>query len=259
MPLTKAGLEDVVAANSAICDIIGGEGKLTYRGIDIHELALHSSFEETTYLLWFGSLPAEASLRQFSADLAARRRLPDEIIALVRRLPSHARPMDLLRTAVSALPLYASPVPQGADPTVERATRVTAQMATIVAACEQIRRGHEPVEPPREGSHAESFLRMLFGREPDRLAVRAMDLALILHADHELNASTFAARVTAATLADIDAAVVAAIGALSGPLHGGANEQVMRMLQAIGEPSRAEAHVAELPQRLDFADRLPAR
>jgi len=246
MPLTKAGLEDVVAANSAICDIIGGEGKLTYRGIDIHELALHSSFEETTYLLWFGSLPAEASLRQFTADLAARRRLPDEIIALVRRLPSHARPMDLLRTAVSALPLYAPPVPQGTDPTVERATRVTSQMATIVAAFEQIRRGHEPVEPPREGSHAESFLRMLFGGEPDRLAVRAMDLALMLHADHELNASTFAARVTAATLADIDAAVVAAIGALSGPLHGGANEQVMRMLQEIGEPSEAEAHVAEL-------------
>jgi citrate synthase len=116
-------------------------------------------------------------------------------------------------------------------------------MATIVAAFQQARRGRQPLEPAREGSHAESFLRMLFDAEPDRLAVRAMDLALILHADHELNASTFAARVTAATLADIDAAVVAAIGALSGPLHGGANEQVMKMLQAIGEPSRAEAHV----------------
>jgi citrate synthase len=246
MTTAKAGLEDVVAANSAICEIIGSEGKLTYRGIDIHELARHSSFEETTYLLWFGSLPAEASLRQFSADLAARRRPPQEIIGLIERFPGHGRPMDVLRTAVSALPLFAPPVPPGPEADVERAMRVTAQMATIVAAYEQVRRGRKPVEPEGEGSQAESFLRMLFGAEPDRLAVRAMDLTLILHADHELNASTFAARVTAATLADIDAAVVAAIGALSGPLHGGANEQVMRMLQAIGEPSRAEGHVADL-------------
>src|SRR5437899_10749594 len=134
MPSTKAGLEDVVAANSAICDIIGGEGKLTYRGIDIHQLARHSSFEETTYLLWFGSLPAEPSLRQFTADLAARRRLPEEITLLVKRLPPQARPMEVLRTAVSALPLFAPPLPQGADATVERAMRVAAQIPTIVAA-----------------------------------------------------------------------------------------------------------------------------
>src|SRR2546430_16489107 len=133
MPLTKAGLEDVVAANSAICDIIGGEGKLTYRGIDIHELALHSSFEETTYLLWFGSLPAEAALRQFTADLAARRRLPAEITLLVKRLPPQARPMEVLRTAVSALPLFVPPGPRGADATVERATRVPGPLPTIVA------------------------------------------------------------------------------------------------------------------------------
>src|SRR5437899_4059069 len=181
MTTAKAGLEDVVAANSAICEIIGSEGKLTYRGIDIHELARHSSFEETTYLLWFGSLPAEASLRQFSADLAARRRLPQEVIGLIERFPRHSRPMDVLRTAVSALPLFAPPVPPGPEADVERAMRVTAQMATIVAAYEQVRRGRKPVEPAREGSQAESFLRMLFAAEPDRLAVRAMDLALTLH------------------------------------------------------------------------------
>src|SRR5437899_3264066 len=134
MTTAKAGLEDVVAANSAICEIIGSEGKLTYRGIDIHELARHSSFEETTYLLWFGSLPAEASLRQFSADLAARRRLPQEVIGLIERFPRHGRPMDVLRTAVSALPLFAPPVPPGPEADVERAMRVTAHMATIVAA-----------------------------------------------------------------------------------------------------------------------------
>src|SRR5213082_1774601 len=247
MATTKAGLEDVIAANSAVCDIIGAQGKLTYRGIDIHDLARNSSFEETAYLLWFGVLPPREALQQFNEELASHRALPTQVLTLMKDFPRSATPMDALRTALSALAFYD---PQAHDASREaniaKATRVTAQTATIVAAYEQIRRGREPVRPDTGGSHAESFLRMLFGREPDRLAVRAMDLALILHADHELNASTFAARVTAATLADIDAAVVAAIGALSGPLHGGANEQVMRMLQAIGEPSRAEAHVAEL-------------
>jgi 2-methylcitrate synthase len=246
MPMTKAGLEDVVAANSAICEVIGSEGKLTYRGIDIHELATHSSFEETTYLLWFGHLPERGTLEGFTAELAADRHVASEVIALMKAFPKTARPMDALRTAVSALAFYD---PQGQDTSppanLARAGRLTAQMATLVAAYENSRKGREPLAPTASGSHAANFLRMLFGQEPDPVAVRAMDLALILHADHELNASTFTARVTAATLADLHAAIVSAICSLSGPLHGGANEQVMKMLKTIGEVGRVEGYVTE--------------
>lgn len=246
MPLTKAGLEDVIAANSAICEIIGPEGKLTYRGIDIHDLAQHSSFEETTYLLWFGHLPEPGALEGFAAKLAASRQVPREVIALMKAFPKSVRPMDALRTAVSALAFYDPKTPDDSrEANVAKATRLTAQMATLVAGFENIRKGREPVAPATTGSHAASFLRMLFGQEPDPLHVRALDLALILHADHELNASTFAARVTAATLADLYAAIVSAICALTGPLHGGANEQVMKMLKTIGEVGRVEAYVTE--------------
>lgn len=244
--MTKGGLEDVVAANSAISDIIGAEGKLTYRGIDIHDLARHSSFEETIYLLWFGSLPTREALHDLSAQLTSHRVLPPQIRSLMKDYPRSATPMDALRTTLSALAFYDPHAHDSSrDANVEKALRVTAQTATIVAAHEQIRRGREPVEPDEAGSHAENFLRMLFNAEPDPLFVRAMDLALILHADHELNASTFAARVTAATLADMYSAIVSAIGALAGPLHGGANEQVMKMLLKIAEPSRVEAYIGE--------------
>jgi len=255
MPVSKGGLEDVIAANSAICDIIGPQGKLTYRGVDIHDLARNSSFEETTYLLWFGSLPTKEALHQFSAELASHRSLPTQVLTLMSDFPRSASPMDALRTALSALAFYDAQAHDASrEANVAKAMRVTAQIATIVAAYEQLRRGREPVHPENSGSHAENFLRMLFGAEPDPLFVRALDLALILHADHELNASTFAARVTAATLADMYGAIVAAIGALAGPLHGGANEQVMKMLQSVGEPSRAEAYVAE---KLEAHQKIP--
>jgi len=255
MPVTKGGLEDVIAANSAICDIIGPQGKLTYRGIDIHDLARNSSFEETTYLLWFGSLPTKPALNQFSAELASHRSLPTQVLTLMKDFPRSATPMDALRTALSALAFYDAQAHDASrEANVAKAMRVTSQIATIVAAYEQIRRGRQPVDPEKSGSHAENFLRMLFGAEPDPLFVGAMDLALILHADHELNASTFAARVTAATLADMYGAIVAAIGALAGPLHGGANEQVMKMLQSVGEPSRAEAYVAA---KLEAHQKIP--
>jgi 2-methylcitrate synthase len=255
MPTTKAGLEDVVAATSAICDIIGPEGKLTYRGIDIHDLANHSSFEETTYLLWFGTLPTKDALHQFSAELASHRQLPEPVLILMKDFPRTATPMDALRTALSALAFYDRQAHESStEANVAKAMRVTAQTATIVAAYEQIRRGRQPIPPDRNGGHAENFLRMLFGAEPEPLFVHAMDLALILHADHELNASTFAARVTAATLADMYSAVVSAIGALGGPLHGGANEQVMKMLQKIGESARVEAYVNE---RLQAHQKIP--
>jgi citrate synthase len=254
MPMTKGGLEDVIAANSAISDIIGPQGKLTYRGIDIHDLARHSSFEETTYLLWFGTLPTREALGEFSSELASHRGLQQPVLTLMKDFPRTATPMDALRTALSALAFYDPQAHEASlDANLAKAMRVTAQTATIVAAYEQIRRGRAPVEPVTNGSHAENFLWMLFGAEPDPLYVRAMDLALILHADHEFNASTFAARVTAATLADMYSAVVSAIGALAGPLHGGANEQVMKMLQKIGDPARVEAYVTE---RLDAHQKI---
>ena len=255
MPPAKGGLEDVVAANSAICDIIGPQGKLTYRGIDIHELAEQSCFEETIYLLWFGSLPTSDALTSFTAELASNRAVPQPVLTIMKDFPRTATPMDVLRTAVSALAFYdPQPHDNSRAANVAKAIRVTAQTATIVAAYEQIRRGRAPIPPDAEGSHAQSFLRMLFGGEPDPLAVRALDLALVLHADHELNASTFAARVTAATLADMYSAIVSAIGALAGPLHGGANEQVMKMLQAIGEPGKVEPYIGE---RLAAHQKIP--
>src|SRR5437868_11801148 len=169
MATTKAGLEDVIAANSAICDIIGAQGKLTYRGIDIHDLARNSSFEETTYLLWFGSLPTREALHQFSAQLASHRALPTQVLTLMKDFPRTATPMDALRTALSALAFFD---PQAHDASheanVAKAMRVTAQTATIVAAYEQIRRGREPVEPDEAGGHARTFCGCCSGPSPIR-------------------------------------------------------------------------------------------
>src|SRR2546426_869620 len=177
MPMTKGGLEDVVAATSTICDIIGPLGKLTYRGIDIHDLARNSSFEETTYLLWFGSLPTREALHEFSAQLASHRALPTQILTIMKDFPRSATPMDALRTALSALAFYDPHAHHSSrEANIATATRLTAQTATIAAAYEQIRRRREPVKPDTACTHAENFLRMLFGAEPDPLYVRAMDL-----------------------------------------------------------------------------------
>ena len=225
------GLEGIVAANSGICWIDGDAGVLAYRGIDIHDLAEHSTFEETTYLLWHGKLPTKSELQEFSAQLAAARHLPTEIVALLRDFPKTATPMEVLRTAVSALSFYdADEKAVDHDSNVRKSFDLTAQIAMLVAAFDRIRKGKEVVEPDTKLSHAGNFLWMLTGEKPSETATRAFDVALILHADHELNASTFAARVIAATLADIHSAITGAIGALKGPLHGGANEAVMRML-----------------------------
>jgi citrate synthase len=228
------GLEGVVATTSSICYIDGEQGVLAYRGIDIHELADHSNFEETCYLLWNGSLPSRAELKSFHDRLAEERKLDASIIRLLRSAPQHALPMDVLRTAVSALSLYdAEEKTNSRDANVHKATRLTSQVAMIVAAYDRIRKGKDVVEPERSLSHAANFLLMLNGTPPSATAERALDIALILHADHELNASTFAARVTAATLSDMHSAITSAIGALKGPLHGGANEAVFQILQAI--------------------------
>lgn len=230
------GLEGVVAANSGICWIDGYAGVLAYRGIDIHELAEKSTFEETTYLLWHGHLPHSSQLKDFSRKLTDARRVPPQIYDLLRSFPKSATPMEALRTAVSALSPYdPDEAAVDHDSNVRKAFALTAQLPMIVAAYDRIRKGNNIVEPDPSLSHAANFLWMLHGKKPIPAAERTFDIALILHADHELNASTFAARVIAGTMADMHSAITGAIGALKGPLHGGANEAVMKMLFDIGK------------------------
>ncbi len=225
------GLEGIVAAHSGICWIDGDAGVLAYRGIDIHELAEKSTFAETAYLLWFGTLPTQEELAGFRKHLAEGRVLPPEILRMLETFPKHAMPMEVLRTAVSALSLYdADEKDNSHDANVRKSFRLTSQIAMIVAAYDRIRKGKAVVQPDPSLTHAANFLWMLNGEKPSATAERALDVALILHADHELNASTFAARVIAATLSDMHSAITGAIGALKGPLHGGANEAVMRIL-----------------------------
>jgi len=228
------GLEGIVATTSKICYIDGDRGVLAYRGIDIHELADHSTFEETCYLLWFGNLPTRAELGGLRERLAAERKLDPAILTLLKNAPRTALPMDVLRTAVSALSFYdPDDKNNDHDANVAKAIRLTSQIAMIVAAYDRLRKGKPVIEPDPSLSHAANFLLLLNGSRPSPTAERALDIALILHADHELNASTFAARVTAATLSDMHSAITSAIGALKGPLHGGANESVFRILSAI--------------------------
>jgi citrate synthase len=228
------GLEGVVANTSGICYIDGEQGVLAYRGIDIHELADNSTFEEVCHLLWFGKLPTREELRELRDRMAEERKLDASIIHRLQLAPKHALPMDVLRTIVSALSFYDPEEKYNdRDANVHKAIRLTAQIAMIVAAYDRIRKGKAVVEPDRSLSHAANFLLMLNGQHPSPTAERALDIALILHADHELNASTFAARVTAGTLSDMHSAITSAIGALKGPLHGGANEAVFRILEAI--------------------------
>ena len=231
---TTKGLEGVVAANSSICYIDGENGVLAYRGIDIHDLANQSNFEEVCYLLWFGKLPSRAELQEFRMQLVRERKLDAQIVSLLRQAPKHVLPMDVLRTMVSALSFFDPEEKSNtAEANLHKSLRVTSQIAMIVAAYDRIRKGLPLVEPDRSLSHAGNFLYMLNGELPSDTATKALDIALILHADHELNASTFAARVTAATLSDMHSAITSAIGALKGPLHGGANEEVFKILEAI--------------------------
>ena len=228
------GLEGVVATTSSICYIDGEQGILAYRGIDIHELADNSTFEETCYLLWYGKLPTRDQLRDLHERLAEERKIDASIIYRLQLAPKHALPMDVLRTIVSALSFYDPEEKNNdRDANFHKAIRLTSQIAMVVAAYDRIRKGKPVVEPDRSLSHAANFLLMLNGTHPNKTAERALDIALILHADHELNASTFAARVTAATLSDMHSAITSAIGALKGPLHGGANEAVFHILEAI--------------------------
>src|SRR6266508_222401 len=218
----KAGLEDVVVSTSDICFIDGDKGRLLYRGYDIDDLVAHSTFEEVTYLLWYGALPTKKELDAHNKTLAASRRLPPKMIDLLRALPRKTTPMEVLRTGVSALSAFDPDAADNSrDATLRKSIRLTAQMPTIVAAWERIRRGRPIVPPNPRMNLAANFLYMLTGKKPTDLAAKTFDVALIMHADHEFNASTFAARVTAATLSDVHSAVTSGIGALKGPLHGG--------------------------------------
>ena len=243
----KEGLEDVVATSSSICYIDGDRGILSYRGYNVHDLAQHSTFEETAHLLWFGSLPSGSELEETRRKMAASRSLPRQVLDLLWGLPHNAVPMDVLRTAVSLLGLNDPDAgASGREENLAKSYRLTGQVAGIVAAFHRLRQGKSYVEPRSDLGHAANFLYMLNGEMPSPTAQRAFDVALILHAEHELNASTFAARVTAATLSDMHSAIVAGIGTLKGPLHGGANEAVMKMLLEIGSPNKAEAHIRRL-------------
>lgn len=239
-----AGLRGVVAAQSSIGDVDGEKGVLIYQGYDIHDLAEHSTFEEVIYLLWNGRLPTRAELDELNARIRRNYDVPDAVIELMKQYPIESDPMDVLRTAVSSLDLY-DPQGQGTDrdSAVGAAVRITGQIGSIVAAWERIRNGFEVVAPDKNLCIAENFLYMLRGEKADADEARIFDVALILHADHELNASTFTTRVVAGTLADMYGAVTAGIAALSGPLHGGANTAVMKMLLEIGEMDKVDAYV----------------
>ena len=251
------GLQDVVAGTSSICDVNGNEGKLIYAGYDIHDLAQNTTFEEVVYLLWNRSLPTAGQLAELNADLDANRAIPAPAMAILRDFPKTAAPMDALRTAVSALGMYDPDTggdPKDAEKNARKALRLTAQIGTLVAALDRLRKGEEPIAPKPGLSTAGNFLYMLTGKEPDETATRALDVALILHADHELNASTFAARVTVATETDMYSAITSAVGTLAGPLHGGANVNVMHLLEKIGTPDRAEEVVTAM---LGAGEKIP--
>jgi citrate synthase len=242
-----SGLEGVIVGTTAISRVAGHEGRLTYRGFDIADLAANASFEETAYLLWHGSLPNRAELDELRRDMAAQRALPEPVLAMLHGVPHNAWPMDVLRTAVSSLSLHAPPRPDGTHVSdIKTAMRLTAATATAVAAFDRLRRGLEPIAPRQDLAHAANFLYMKNGDiAPDQVA-RALDVYFVLLADHGFNASTFAARVTTSTWADMYAAATSAIATLQGDLHGGAPGKVMKMILDIGEPDKAEKYVRDL-------------
>jgi len=237
---SKAGLEDIVVTSSAICYLDGDRGVLAYCGYDIHDLAQSATFEEVCFLLWHRRLPTRAELGDLQSQLAASRQLKEPIIRLMRSLPP-VNGMDALRTVTSALAHYESDVEETSPAAQYRkAVRLTAQIGSIVATWGRLQAGGGPIAPDPAMGHAANFLYMLTGERPNSTAIRAFDIALTLHADHELNASTFAARVAAATLTDIYSAMVAAVGTLKGPLHGGANAEVMKMLLELGQTASGD-------------------
>jgi len=255
MASSGAGLEGVVATSSKICYIDGDKGILSYSGYNIHTLADHASFEEVICLLWNGKLPLPNELRELKTSLTAERELPPEITVFLKGAPKGASAMDVLRTAISMLSLYdPSAGDMSTKANTQKASRLMARVATIVTSFDRLRNGKDVIPGDSALSYAANFLYTLTGKKPDDVMERVFDVALILHADHELNASTFAARVTAATLSDIYSAVTSAIGALKGPLHGGANEAVIQMLLTT---SSSDDAVAKIKNDLDNKIKIP--
>jgi len=253
----KAGLEDIVATSSEICYLDGDRGVLAYCGYDIHDLARHATFEEVCYLLWHRRLPTRAELGDLQSQLSAARALPEAILRLMRSLPA-GNAMDTLRTLTSALGHYDPDAADNSAPAnYRKAVRLTAQVGSLVATMGRLQTGGGPLQPDPVLGHAANFLYMLTGDRPSGLATRAFDVALVLHADHELNASTFAARVAAATLTDMHSSIVAAIAALKGPLHGGANADVMRMLLEIGPSGPVEKAEEVVRAKLARKEKIP--
>jgi len=227
----KPGLDDVVAAQTAMSKVDGENGILIYRGYAINELAETATYEEVAHLLWVGHLPTTAELRSLKDNLASQRELPAAVMTAIQALPTTTDPMDVLRTAVSA---YGAAANMQGNPTLDQAIALTARFPTILAAFQRYRNGQAPIAPRRDLGHAANYLYMLTGQEPDVRHVRSLDTYLILLADHGMNASTFTARVIASTEADLCSSITGAIGALKGPLHGGAPALVLKMLQEIG-------------------------
>ena len=228
------GLEGVVALDTDLSFIDGSQGELVYRGYDIRDLAQNATFEEVAYLLWSGELPNQSQLDELNERLRAERDLPPMIIDMLRLVPEDANPMAALRSAVSALAMFDSEADDMShEANYRKSIRLQARVPTIIAAFDRLRKGKEPVAPRKEKSLAFEFLYMLNGEEPGEAAERTFDVCLVLHAEHGLNASTFTGRVIGSTLSDIYSAITGAIGALKGPLHGGANQEVMRMLLAL--------------------------
>ena len=254
-PVKARGLEGVIALESALSSIDGQKGELIYRGYDIHALAEGASFEEVVYLLWNGELPTEDELETLRSELQSERALPAPVMNILRHAPDDAHPMAVLRTAVSSLALYDEEADAMNDEANRRkAARVLAQIPTVIAAFDRLRKGLDPISPLDDGSMAHNFLYMLNGEEPGEAAERVFDVCLVLHADHGLNASTFTGRVIGSTLSDLYSAVSGAIGALKGPLHGGANREVMRMLLEIDE--QGADPVEYVTEKLEAGERV---
>jgi citrate synthase len=255
-PAQAGSLKDVIAAPTAICTIDGLAGKLIYRGYSIEDLAEHTTFDEVVYLLWEGDLPSKQQLEAFTQRLAKGRELPQVIIDHLRMIPKEAHPLAVLRSGVSLL-AHTDPDSESMDPakTRAKAERLLGQVPAIVTARARLREGKEPIPPRPELPPASNFLWMLFGKEPDEITAHAMDVAFILHAEHEFNASSFAARVAAGTYVDLHSCMVAAIATLKGPRHGGANEDVIEMIEEIGSPDRADAWARDRLQRYLSASR----
>ncbi|HLE45961.1 MAG TPA: citrate/2-methylcitrate synthase, partial [Thermoplasmata archaeon] len=245
-PRIDRGLDDIYVKETTICLVDGEKGRLLYRGYDIRDLAKHSTFEETVFILIHGRLPKREELDKVRADLAAARPITKEMVRLLKEMPKDAPPIDVLRTAISYLSNFdAERDDASRDANMHKAQRLIAAFPTIVAAFQRVRQGQRVIKPNPKLGLAADFMRMLTGKRADKLSARVMDVALILHADHSMNASSFAATVAGSTLADLYSAIVAAIATLKGPLHGGANEAALKTMLAVGTPERAEEYVMD--------------